>query len=616
MEEAAISELLKNNPRLSSVREALTNLKVGTYCIHRAWGIGCVKSLDEAAGKLVISFEGSEGEHPMDIAFCATKLEILPDDHIIARHRREPAEIQSMIDSDPARLFTEILSGAKDQTMSVIEMETLLERLIGPNFKKWLTSAKKKLAKNNLITFPAKKTESYILHNEAVAADDELLVGFYKTKNAKKKIHLAEELALKGKDLPEEVRAKLDEVVKELSDAIAESRVLTAGERLQGVLVRADLAKTAGVDDTAFALQASSIISEAFSLTELAEEVPSQYQGRFLELVKTTYPEDWKKRSFDLLKNSSGRFTQECVSFLLDNNADQELTDTLERWLGEQSLKAPVLYWVIKNRTSRRYSTMLDRLIGPKLFSAIFYAIDYEAIQNASAKRIPLVDLLVEDKELIPELLATATPEVAHDLAHTLLMNQGFETLTKRSLIARFIKQFPDVQDLITTGEATAERDALIVSWESLERQRNEYHDLVTKKIPENKQAIAIAREHGDLSENSEYKMARQDQDTLMALKTKMESELRVARGTDFSDTTADQVGIGSIVTVTTKDGKTTYTILGAWDGNPDKNILSYKTPLAQALLGKKVGDSVEAAGISYKVEGFKRYFDTLPVKA
>jgi transcription elongation GreA/GreB family factor len=66
---------------------------------------------------------------------------------------------------------------------------------------------------------------------------------------------------------------------------------------------------------------------------------------------------------------------------------------------------------------------------------------------------------------------------------------------------------------------------ALKVSLASLESKRREYDRLVKEKISANKTVIHQAREYGDLSENPEYKMARQDQDTLLSRKTQLEEE-------------------------------------------------------------------------------------------
>ncbi|HEY1108393.1 MAG TPA: GreA/GreB family elongation factor, partial [Opitutaceae bacterium] len=149
-------------------------------------------------------------------------------------------------------------------------------------------------------------------------------------------------------------------------------------------------------------------------------------------------------------------------------------------------------------------------------------------------------------------------------------------------------------------------------------RKAAEYELIKSKKIPENKAAIATAREHGDLKENSEYKMAKQDQSVLMAQKALLERDLGRARVTEFKEATNETVGIGTIIEVKNAGtGSTaTYTILGAWDGDPEKNIISYKTALGAALLGKKVGESAKVkAGTSeeeYSVVSIRRYIETL----
>jgi transcription elongation GreA/GreB family factor len=100
-----------------------------------------------------------------------------------------------------------------------------------------------------------------------------------------------------------------------------------------------------------------------------------------------------------------------------------------------------------------------------------------------------------------------------------------------------------------------------------------------------------------------------------MAQKSILERDLAHARVTDFKEATTDQVGVGSVVEVRARDGATTkYSILGVWDGDPDNNVISYKTLLGAALLAKKVGDTVKVkTGTSeetYTVVSIARYVD------
>jgi len=208
----------------------------------------------------------------------------------------------------------------------------------------------------------------------------------------------------------------------------------------------------------------------------------------------------------------------------------------------------------------------------------------------------------------------TADPETARDLANTLMLNQGFEELTKKSLLARFIKIFPKIQSLVCRrcreqGRATPRLPL------QLRAQARGIRDHRLEKIPENSKAIATAREHGDLKENSEYKMAKQDQQVLMGQKTLLEKDLGRARITDFKEASTDQVSVGSIVEVRSGGAKTTDTLLGVWDGDPDKHILSYKTPMGAALLGKKAGDSVKVktgnSEDTYEIVSIARYVDS-----
>jgi transcription elongation GreA/GreB family factor len=88
------------------------------------------------------------------------------------------------------------------------------------------------------------------------------------------------------------------------------------------------------------------------------------------------------------------------------------------------------------------------------------------------------------------------------------------------------------------------------------------------------------------------------------------------AKATDFTEAPSDSVGIGTIVDLkdSVSGNKMKYTLLGAWDGDPENNILSYLTPLAQKILGKKVGEKVqidiEGNEQSLVIEGVSRWLD------
>jgi transcription elongation GreA/GreB family factor len=147
-----------------------------------------------------------------------------------------------------------------------------------------------------------------------------------------------------------------------------------------------------------------------------------------------------------------------------------------------------------------------------------------------------------------------------------------------------------------------------------LQRRQEEYQDLVNKRIPANVKDIALARSYGDLRENHEYKSAKEMQRVLQRRKAELERDLGRARGTDWANVRTDVVGPGTVIHVTEiqSDTKERIYLLGAWDGDPDKNILSYLTPFAKIFLGQPVGGEVnfssEGKVKKYRIDGITAY--------
>ena len=110
--------------------------------------------------------------------------------------------------------------------------------------------------------------------------------------------------------------------------------------------------------------------------------------------------------------------------------------------------------------------------------------------------------------------------------------------------------------------------------------------------------------------------MAKQDQSVLMGQKAQLERDLARARITDFSEASTDSISVGTIVDLRdVASGKAVrYSVLGAWDSDPDNHRIAYKTPLGQALMGKKVGEHVKlkigSAHQEFQIAGITRFFE------
>ncbi len=138
----------------------------------------------------------------------------------------------------------------------------------------------------------------------------------------------------------------------------------------------------------------------------------------------------------------------------------------------------------------------------------------------------------------------------------------------------------------------------VILTPEGLERLQRELDDLQTNKRREVAERIKEAREFGDISENSEYDDAKNEQMMLEQRIAQLEERLRSAQVVDTSELSTDLVRVG--VTVNVKDEKTgdsdKYMIVGSAEANPSEKKLSNESPVGKALLGHKRGDTVDVA--------------------
>lgn len=134
------------------------------------------------------------------------------------------------------------------------------------------------------------------------------------------------------------------------------------------------------------------------------------------------------------------------------------------------------------------------------------------------------------------------------------------------------------------------------LSHQALEKLQKELHHLKTQERARIAQAIAEAREKGDLSENAEYQAAREEQNLLELRIAELESYIATAQV--FDPQSIDPTRVGIMARVQLKNLKTqkilTYQIVPTPEANPKENKISVESPLAQGLIGKRLRDTVQ----------------------
>jgi transcription elongation GreA/GreB family factor len=566
--------------------EPLVQMITTGFCVHRSWGCGKIAAVDTVFARITIDFPAKPG-HIMDLAFAAESLKPIPSDHILARKLTELGALQQMAALHHLDLIKLVLqSYAGKVTVDQIQ-QVLVPDVIAHDWKKWWEVAKREMKKDGHFQVPIRKSEPIVYQAQGVSLQDRLLAEFRGGKGLKARVTVALETLKCLGDLTDK-QALVSEMLKALNSEIGHYQRTQPALALEAVFARDDLRQACGLPPLEDEVTPAAIWALNPAVGTVLEAMPASKHKRALQSFQQANPTRWPEALLACLNTTSAKVCSECAAHLVTEGHLDALKQLLARIISQHTASSELLLWLAKERSD----TFAD-ILGPEVFRAMLTALERD--QFNEKRSIRLRDYILDEQELLVELIESADIDVIKDLTRALRLSPAFDDMDKRSLLARIVKSFPSIQSLIS-GEHTKEEGALIVSWDSLEQRRNEYNELVHKRIPANSRDIALARSYGDLRENHEYKAAKEMHKLLMRRKAELENQLARACGTDFRNARTDIVGIGTIVSVTdlSTQHRESYTILGAWDFDAERHIISYLSPIGQAFVGKKIGEETE----------------------
>lgn len=281
------------------------------------------------------------------------------------------------------------------------------------------------------------------------------------------------------------------------------------------------------------------------------------------------------------------------------NNDDVVMTTII----AQKSLSCDMILWIYKNRShlNNRITDMIDMARCISALSTEGLPREWTAaareLRKATFDKADFQKFLVENANSdIPSIFAS------------LQTYRDFQPNERQSVLGKLSRVSQEIRDYLESGagsklmgaSAKAKEQPLVTSLASHKRLTDELQDLISRQIPENAAAVALARSYGDLRENAEYDAAKEQRRFLHRRRSDLERTLMTIQPTDFKDVEVkEHAVVGSITVLTPAAGgeDVEYFLLGAWDGDPDRRFVSYKTKIGEALLDKKVGDEVEIPG-------------------
>ena len=628
--EAAWLPVLKQRSSLSTATvgavlefDQLRRYTEGHVVYHAAgWGEGIVEGFDPETQEITVHFStGRRSPFPLDTLLDSFKP--LANDDLRAMKLLHMEKLQDEAANTPAVMIRRAASLYRGTITSTQVKKELAGSVI--EAKKWATWWKK--AKTAATKDPWLKVEGtttrpiFVLRKKPVSLVDEASASLHHQNNLGERVVVLREYVKRSED--PEVREQILELAgNTLEQALLEKQANPEGGAshahiLDGILFLEEHGRKASV-------------SAAEELRALLLEEGGQLQPTRIDMLATQAS---REHAVSLLPQAlGGDWAPQCVATLTDWPATvvEKVADKLvETQHGPEIL-------ALWNRVAPypKRHPLMTYLLGKYYSDGIFEG------QESCPDAVTIVRVLLhlgrvlnEDRKsnqlhgrLLNRLLSLLTGKRG-------LLDKAIDGISRDDLaqyvgiVARAGEDFP--QEIETYLDRAVDRlypDILaepeIPFWEKdeyifttqdgLKRIKEDYRVLVDVKIPENAQAIGAAASLGDLSENSEWESAMEEQRNLTGRAQEMDGEISSAKLIEDQQIPDDTVAPGQKITLVEEgSGKTLeYRLLGPWDAT-DEQTINYRAPLAKGLLGKSLGEVGEmpspSGPVKVKIEAVER---------
>jgi transcription elongation GreA/GreB family factor len=587
-----VEKLVKAGKLPSAVGERLSQLAPGNFCLHKSFGAGKIVDWDFGSKKLTVDFQNSSGQE-MDLQFAMQKTEWIAPDDFRAVKIEQIEQLRDLAKKDSVALVVHILE-SHGGSITGDAIEQLVSGAVIPtkDYKKWWDATKKAVKESRKAVVPTKRTDAIILRDSGITPAAALLADFEAARDIKGMIKALEAIAADMGAFDNDSDA-LKQLLSDIDEGAKKAARVQLGQAMQLVAARDEVIganKALELDPSAVRL--SDLIAGS-NLDKIADELvalPSGRQRAVFEAFESAFGNEWIAKIVTVFDQVGARGVTEIARILNDNNGMPKLMEHLGSALARRALGPDALIWVCRERKGASES-----VFGADVGASILNLLENDHLSDGPRKTSRLQTLLNDDKALLSDLVKNMDLNEAKNFARRMLDCPVFGDLEKKSLMARIIKVRPETVELVSGQNAAKREEPLLVSWESLEKKKQELEELIRVKIPQNREDVKIAKSYGDLRENFEYKSAKDLEKYLNHRRTALEREIANARGTDFKGADTKTVNIGTIIVLTDDKGTDqTITVLGAWDSNPEKKEVSYLSDVGKALMGLSVGDGAK----------------------
>ncbi len=600
------------NQSWRNVHEAIADFEkhiafdLGNYVYHSSWKIGKIVSIKD--DQFVIDFAGKAG-HKMSLKMAVNALKILAPDHIWVLSSTMPKDkLKSRIKEDPAWALKAIIRSFNNAAdMKLIKEQLTPELLSNSEWSKWSAEARRLLKTDSAFGNIPDKLDRFTVRDKPIAFEEKTYNKFKAEKNFFDRVQTIREFLENVEPDSDYFAEMLGYFTGFLKSFSTVTEYTLASFLLVQRIVSIFPYLNPGLDFTfADLLKDIQNYEEMFAKLDDAEIKKS-----FLQQLKLYHPQ-WPQIYASLFH---GYLNKLIIDELVKSSSWEVLKELIGQIMSRyRELREPFV-WVARNLLSEPWFPTMDVRLEKVLIGMIHLLdITFREINNkrdvSFNRKInkQAHDFLFHEGRLLNYILESGEDSIMR--LYTLVEDiKELDPNLKINLKHQIRERYPRYQ---FPGEQEKEKVSmgLLVTRRGYEGKQKELRHILENDIPENSKEIGLALSKGDLRENAEYKAALEKQELLKTAASRLQEELQNAQIFTAGQVNTDTVSFGTRVALKNLEtgGEELYTLLGPWESDPAKNIISYRSPLGVELLNHKVGEelkfSISDRRFHYAVQG------------
>ena len=586
--------------------ELLCHMQKGNHVFHSGgWGVGEILDVSMIREQLSLEFDYVPGRKDLSFSNAFKTLIPIPNDHFLALRFGNPDALEEKARDNSVETIRMLLRDLGPKTAGEIKDELCELVIPAKEWSRWWQGARAKIKKDTMIHSPEDLKEPFYILGSEVSHEERLQKALEAKPDANTLIQMVYSFikdfpeALKNGQFKATLQAKLNELLsfEEVTDA----------QELQIYFFLQDLSSE----------KESAVVTELLNkfspIEEIVLAIPIQaFKKRALIEIKRS-KSDWKQVFLNLfLKVDQAPLRDYILTEMIAAGATEQVKKSLESLCAQPAQNPEAFIWYFQKIMAQSSLPFADQEGKNRFFESLLILLSYLEQRGAQRDLIKKIHTILSGDRyaIVRQIMQGAGLK---EVKEFLLLSTKCHSLSDHDIkilhsLAEVVH--PSLAKVSKRREGPANTETQEVLWttkEGYHKLQHRIQQIATVETIENAKEIEVARSHGDLRENAEFKSALEKRDRLQTELKFLSEQLNRCRILTKEDISLEEVGVGAIVDCEKANGETvSYTFLGPWDADPDQNILSFQSKLAQSLKGLGVGDKFQLQKDEYKIVGIR----------